>query len=169
MNITLIGMAGAGKSLIGKSLATRMGYRFIDPDKIIEDKMSLKLQEIIDRFGEDSFLEIEEQTILDLAPIDRAVISPGGSVVYSEKAMRFLKEESTVIFLDAPLESIQRHIPDQSRRGIIGLKKKDLKTLFQERRSLYQRYADITVELTENPNMSAVLEEILQKVFQTVK
>ncbi len=169
MNITLIGMAGAGKSLIGKSLAMRMGYRFVDPDEIIEDKMSLKLQEIIDRFGEDRFLEIEAQTVLDLAPIDHAVISPGGSVVYSEKAMRFLKENSTVIFLDAPLESIEKHIPDQSKRGIIGLKKKDLKTLFQERRSLYQKYADITVELTEEPNLNAVLEEVFQKVFQIVK
>ena len=166
MNMTLIGMAGAGKSLMGKSLAARLGYRFIDPDEIIEDKMSLKLQEIIDRFGEESFLDIEAQTILDLAPIDHAVISPGGSVVYSGKAMRFLKENSTVIFLDAPLESIEKHIPDQARRGIIGLKKKDLKTLFQERRSLYQKYADITVKLTEDPNVGAVVEEILRKVFQ---
>ncbi len=167
MNITLIGMAGAGKSLIGKSLATRLGYRFVDPDEIIEDKMSLKLQEIIDRFGEDRFLEIEAQTILDLAPVDRAVISPGGSIVYSEKAMRFLKENSMVIFLDAPLESIERHIPDQTRRGIIGLKKKDLRTLYRERRALYQKYADVTVELTEDPNLNAVLEDILQKLSQT--
>src|SRR3990172_5202486 len=145
MNITLIGMAGAGKSVIGKSLATRLRYQFIDPDETIEKKMNLKLQEIIDRFGEDRFLQIEEQTILDLGRIDHTVISPGGSVVYSEKAMRFLKENSAVIFLDAPFESIERHIPDQSSRGIIGLKKEDLKTLFHEKRSLYQKYADLTI------------------------
>jgi len=164
MNITLIGMAGAGKSMIGKRLATRLGYQFIDPDEIIEKKMNLKLQEIIDRFGEDRFLEIEEQAIVELGPIHQAIISPGGSVVYSEKAMRFLKENSGVIFLDAPFEGIERHIPDQSKRGIIGLKKKDLRTLFQERRSLYQKYADITITLSEDPNTDAVLEEILQKV-----
>ena len=165
MNITLIGMAGAGKSIIGKRLATRLGYQFIDPDEIIEKKMNLGLQQIIDQFGEGCFLEIEEQAVLDLGPVDHLVISPGGSVVYSEKAMRFLKESSAVIFLDAPFESIQRHIPDQSRRGIIGLKKKDLKTLFRERQSLYQKYSDITIQLSEYPNMDAVLEEILQKFF----
>ena len=168
MNITLIGMAGAGKSAIGRKLAARLGYQFTDPDEIIEKKMDLKLQEIIDRFGEDRFLEIEERTIVDLGPMDNAVISPGGSVVYSDKAMSFLKENSAVIFLDAPFESIERHIPDQSRRGIIGLKQKDLRTLFRERRSLYQKYADITIELAEDPDMNAVLEEIIRKVFQAV-
>ena len=164
MNITLIGMAGVGKSVIGKALAARLDYRFIDTDDLIEQEWDLKLQEIIDRWGEQRFLEIEEGTILKLRQLDRSVISPGGSVIYSEEAMKFLKENSTVVFLDAPLASIERRIPDQSARGIIGLKGKDFKSLFKERLSLYKKYADQTVKISDDFDTQAVAEEIVQKI-----
>ena len=166
MNITLIGMAGVGKSVIGKALARRLDYRFIDTDDLIEQEWNLELQEIIDRFGEQRFLEIEEETILKLGPLDRSVISPGGSVIYSEKAMTFLKGNSVVVFLDAPFESIEKRIPDRSTRGIIGLKGKDLRALFQERLSLYKKYAEETVEIPDDFDTHAVVEEIIHKVSQ---
>jgi shikimate kinase len=74
-NITLIGMAGVGKSVIGKELAKELLYRFIDTDELIEKKFNLKLQEIIDQWGEERFLEIEEQTILKLGKLEHSVLS----------------------------------------------------------------------------------------------
>ncbi|MCK5176932.1 MAG: (d)CMP kinase, partial [Candidatus Aenigmarchaeota archaeon] len=56
MNITLIGMAGVGKSFIGKKLAKKLNYDFIDVDELIEKNTNLKLQQIIDKFGERYFL-----------------------------------------------------------------------------------------------------------------
>ena len=166
MNITLIGMAGVGKSVIGKELARALHYEFIDTDDHIERKLNLKLQEIIDQLGEGRFLKIEQETILELNGIDRTIVSPGGSVIYSPEAMRFLKKISTVVFLDAPMGSIEKRIPNQSVRGIVGLKEKRLKDLFYERRPLYQRYADITVEMAEGFNREVVLKEIIQKVLE---
>ena len=163
-NITLIGMAGVGKSVIGKELAKALLYTFIDIDEIIEKKFNLKLQEIIDQWGEERFLEIEEQTILKLGKLDHSVISPGGSVIYSEEAMKFLKNNSVVVFLNAPLENIEKRIPDQLTRGIIGLKTKNLKRLFNERLSLYKKYADQTIEISENFHIDTVVEEIIQKI-----
>ncbi len=163
-NITLIGMAGAGKSAIGKKLAKELCYRFIDTDELIEKEFNLKLQEIIDQWSEERFLEIEEETILRLDKLDRSVISPGGSAIYSEKAMEFLKTNSVVIFLDAPLENIEKRIPDLSTRGIIGLKKKNLEGLFNERLSLYKKYADQTIEISEGSSIDTVLKEIIQKI-----
>ena len=169
MNITLIGMAGVGKSVIGKQLARRLDYKFIDTDVLIEQAWNLKLQEIIDRFGDQRFLEIEKETILRLAQLDHTVISPGGSVVYSQEAMKFLKENSIVVFLDARIESIQKRISDQTTRGIVGLKGKDLRVLFQERRSLYQTYADKTIKIPENATSDTVAEEIIKKIFTPEK
>ena len=166
MNITLIGMAGVGKSVIGKELARALHYEFVDTDDLIERKLNLKLQEIIDQLGEGRFLEIEQEAILELNGIDRTIVSPGGSVIYSLEAMRFLKKISTVIFLDAPVGSIEKRIPNQSVRGIVGLKKKRLKDLFDERRPLYQQYADITVEMAEGFDREVVLKEIIQKVLE---
>ena len=82
MNITLIGMAGVGKSVTGKELAKRLDYGFIDIDEIIEKKANLKLQQIIDDLGDDKFLAIEERTVLGLDKLENCIISPGGSVIY---------------------------------------------------------------------------------------
>ena len=163
MNITLIGMAGAGKSATGKELARRLDYNFIDIDEIIEEKTNLRLQQIIDDFGDDKFLEIEEKAVLDMGRRDKSIISPGGSVIYSVKAMEFLKEHSAIVLLSAPFKSIQKRIKNQEERGIIGLKKKSLRALFDERLVLYKRYADIEIEISETCDVDAIVEKIIKK------
>jgi shikimate kinase len=162
MNVTLIGMTGVGKTSMGQELAKRLDFRFIDVDALIENKFNLILQEIVDLYGDQSFIEIEERAVLGLDPLDRSVISPGGSVVYSEKAMEFLSQKSIVIFLDASFENIRKRIHNQSSRGIIGLKGRKLLDLFEERRPLYQKYAERTIVLRDDLDREAVVKEILQ-------
>jgi shikimate kinase len=164
MNITLIGMTGAGKTSVGQELSKRLGFRFIDIDELIEKTFNRMLQEIVDQYGDPAFIEFEEQAVLSLAPVDRSVISPGGSVIYSAKAMEFLSQQSIVIFLDASFESIRKRIHNQSSRGIIGLKGRKLQDLFEERRPLYQNYADTTIALRDDLDTEAAVEEILQKL-----
>ncbi len=164
MNITLIGMSGIGKSIIGKELAKRLKYRFIDTDKKIEEIYKSKLQKILDNFGDEKFLEIEEKTILNLGKIDNYVISPGGSIVYLKDAMKFLKKNSIVIFLNAPLKFIKNRTSDFSQRGIVGYKTKRLKTLFNERYPLYKQYADITINLPEDFDMNTIMNDIIKKI-----
>jgi shikimate kinase len=169
MNFTLIGMAGVGKSFIGQEMARRLNFEFIDVDERIENRFHLKLQEIVDQLGEQRFLRIEEQAVLGLEPIDCCVVSPGGSVIYSEKAMDFLRKNSRVIFLDASFESIQNRIPNESTRGIIGLKHRELKDLYQERRPLYQKQAELTIVLPDELDKDTVVNEILQKLLPLPK
>jgi len=147
MNITLIGMSGVGKTRIGSLLSAQLGYRFIDIDRIIENNNGKTLQQLIDDSGTKKFLELEEKAILSITDTDNIVISPGGSAIYSEKAMNFLKSISTVVFLDATLDEIKRRTADFSDRGIVGLKEKGLETLFAERLPLYRKYADITIDV----------------------
>ena len=89
MNITLIGMSGVGKSRIGRELAYKVGYNFIDIDEIIERSSGKKLQEMIDELGNEKFLKIEEKAILGIGRVDNSVISPGGSSIYSERGYEF--------------------------------------------------------------------------------
>ena len=164
MNISLIGMAGVGKSSIGKQLAKKLSYSFIDTDNIIKKETGLELQKIIDTKGEAEFLKIEEKTVISLGNLKNSVISPGGSAVYSDRAMSFLKERSLVIFLDAPLEMIRKQISNLDSRGIVWREKTDLKLLFQERKPLYEEYADMTVELSGDGNADGVVRKILKKI-----
>ncbi len=164
MNITLIGMPGAGKSSIGKELASRLQFDFLDADNIIEKSAKLKLQGIIDKYGEETFLEMEQKAVIGLGKIDCCVICPGGSVVYSQEAMSFLKENSVIIFLDADLERVKEHISNLSTRGIIGLKGKALEDVYQQRRPLYEKYADVTLKLSQNSTIIEHVECIIKSL-----
>jgi len=162
MNITLIGMAGAGKSTIGKILAKRLGYSFIDIDRLITENTGMPLQTLIDKQGDRALIRYEEEAILGLGQIDRYVISPGGSVVYSEKAMEHLKRISKIIFLDTSFRIIVKRLPNARKRGIVGLRDRSLKELFEERMSLYQRYSDFSIKLKGKESIQEVIEKIVE-------
>jgi shikimate kinase len=149
MNITLIGMSGVGKSRIGKVLARKLNFDYVDIDRLIEQRNSKRLQELIDALGDEKFLQVEEDAILNVGVADRAVISPGGSVIYLEHAMNFLKSISKIVFLRAPLDEIKMRAGNFSRRGIVGLKEKGLEQLFGERLPFYKKYADITIDVKD--------------------
>jgi len=164
MNITLIGMSGVGKSRIGRELAAKVGYNFIDIDEIIERSSGKKLQQMIDELGNEKFLTIEEKAILGIGRIDNSVISPGGSSIYSEKAMDFLKTISKIVFLNATLEEIKERTSNFSKRGIVGLEM-GLEALFDERLPLYRKYADITICLKSGYSVESVVNRIVKCYF----
>jgi shikimate kinase len=164
MNITLIGMSGAGKSRIGKLLSKRLNYGFIEIDRIIEKDIDKKLQDIIDSLGDEEFLKLEEKAIMSIGKTRNSVISPGGSSIYSDRAMCFLKSISKIVFLNASLEEIKKRTVDFSERGIVGLKEKGLEKLFEERLPLYQRYTDMTID-PKNFNDETVVNIIVTKIL----
>ncbi len=166
MNITLIGMAGAGKSTIGRALAKRLGYTFIDVDQLIRENTGMPLQTLIDKYGDSALIRFEEEAILRLGQVDRSIISPGGSVVYSEKAMEHLKTISKIIFLDTAFRSIARRLPNARKRGIVGLRDRSLKELFEERMVLYEKYADFSIKLKGRENIQEITEKIVELYFK---
>jgi shikimate kinase len=158
--LTLIGMPGSGKSAVGNIIASRLNWNFIDTDKCIESRVGMPLQTLIDQVGDKSFRRLEEETVLDLAVTERTVISTGGSVVYSDAAMRHLASISTVVFLDAGIETIRAHIRSEAPRGIVGMTEEGLEGLYRERLPRYLQYAGIVVTCdVETP------EEVATKVL----
>ena len=108
-NIVLIGMPAVGKSTVGVVVAKRLGYEFVDTDLLIQKQENRLLKEIIAQEGNDGFLAIENQVNRDL-DVEKAVIAPGGSVVYCEEAMEHYKKIGTVVYLKASYETIDRRI-----------------------------------------------------------
>lgn len=153
-------MAGVGKSTIGKELAKFFNYNFIDTDNLIKEKNKTTPQEMIDSFGEDSYLQKEEEVILGIGNVFHTVIATGGSCVYSEKAMKLLKKISIVIFLQSPYENIKKRISDLNTRGIVGLREKTLKELYNERLPLYRRYADKTIVVRDDFKEENIIAKI---------
>ena len=147
--LTLIGMPGSGKSAVGAIIARRLGWHFLDTDKLIERRQGLPLQALIDVVGDLAFRRIEEETVLNLAITGPTVISTGGSVVYSEPAMRRLAAVSRIVFLDAGIEAIRAHIGLDAPRGIVGLAAGGLEALYRDRVPRYRRHAEIVVSLDD--------------------
>lgn len=143
-NIILIGMPASGKSTVGVVLAKRLGYEFIDTDLLIQKQEQALLREIIAEKGEDGFLVIEDQVNADLEA-ERSVIAPGGSVVYCENAMKHYKEIGTVVYLQTSYQTIKERIGDPKKRGVVLRGGQTLKDLYEERRALFEKYADVTI------------------------
>lgn len=158
-NIVLIGMPGSGKSTIGVLLAKALAMGFIDTDLLIQADQGQTLQAIADEHGYQYFRNVEEKVLCQLEVCGQ-VISTGGSSVYSDRAMRHLRQNGLVVFLDVPLASVRERIGDYSLRGISRRPGQSLDDLFQERYQLYARYADITVDGNLG-SQGEVCEEVL--------
>lgn len=159
-NIILIGMPASGKSTVGVVLAKRLGYEFIDTDLLIQKQENALLREIIAEKGEDGFLVIEDQVNADVEA-DQSVIAPGGSVVYCENAMKHYKEIGTVVYLQTSYQTIKERIGDPKKRGVVLREGQTLEDLFEERRVLFEKYADITISedgLTLGETIGKVVE-----------
>lgn len=159
-NITLIGMPGCGKSTLGVILAKAINYDFLDSDLLIQKKMGIKLQEIINQYGNDRFREIEEEVNASIDVKD-TVIATGGSVVYGEKAMEHLKSISTVIYLRLSVNEILKRVDNMRTRGISMKPGETLVDLYNKRVPLYEKYADIVVDCNDM-NTSQALGAILE-------
>ena len=164
MNITLIGMPGSGKTSIGREVARILGYDFVDIDQLVRKKAGLPLQDIIDTKGDEALVQLEEKVVLGLSIGDGIVISPGGSIVYSDKAMDRLKERTIIIFLHTPLSRVKQQINNQDSRGIVGLKGRSFEKLFAERFPLYQKYADMSIDIGDRDTVSSVAAKIVKAI-----
>ncbi|MEZ5570976.1 MAG: shikimate kinase [Halioglobus sp.] len=142
--ITLIGMPGSGKSTVGVILAKLSGLRFVDTDLDIQVREHATLQAILERHGYQYLRAIEQEVLLAI-DLDDAVIATGGSVVYSEVAMRRLKSAGLIVYLETGLANLQQRVALAPLRGIASDPGQSYAQVFAERTPLYQRYADITI------------------------
>ena len=144
-NIVLIGMPGAGKSTVGVVLAKVLGYDFLDSDLVIQQKDGRLLSQIIAEEGTDGFIRIENRINAGL-DVKRSVIATGGSVVYGKEAMEHLKSIGTVGYLKLTYQTIENRLGDLKNRGVVLREGQTLADLYRERTSLYEKYADVTIE-----------------------
>ena len=158
MNITLIGMPGAGKSTVGVVLAKRMGMDFIDTDLIIQKEYNKTLSEIINEKGIEEFKKVENDVISKLE-LDNTIIATGGSAVYGKEAMKHLRDISKVVYIKLSAENIEDRLGDLNERGVVLEDGETLQELYDERIPLYKKYAHIIVNAND-----MVLREVVKNI-----
>ena len=144
-NVSFIGMAGCGKSTIGKALSKNLGINFTDTDLLIEEKFKASLEQIKKDNGYKFVRRAEEEVILSLDKHIK-IISTGGSAIYSEKSMSHLSSFSKIIYINTPLDEIKNRIGQGQQRGLAAPEGLSIDEIFQEREPLYKKWADTTLD-----------------------
>ena len=160
MSVILIGMPSCGKSTLGVLLAKKLGYRFIDSDLIIQERENMLLHDIIEQRGIEGFLKIENDVNRSLTDTV-AVISTGGSAVYGKDAMEHMRRLGKIVYLRISYETMVRRLGDYVHRGVVLPEGYTLKDMYSERSRLYEKYADLTVDV-EKGDISESLEQICE-------
>lgn len=162
-NIILIGMPGVGKSTVGVILAKILGYEFVDADLVIQKEEGKLLKEIIAERGAEGFIEVENRVNSKL-DVHHSVIATGGSVIYGKEAMAHLKEIGTVVYLKQSFRVLNRRLRNIRNRGVVLKEGQTMRDLFEERRVLYEKYADVIVD-----EYGLSIEETVDAVCEALK
>jgi len=144
MNILFVGFMGAGKTALGKRLAARLGYRFLDTDAWIEAEESMTVSEIFQYHGEAYFRELETKCLKALASVQNHVIATGGGILTTEGNLQLIQKVGTSIFINAELGRIIERVMRNQKRPLVRTKNpvETIKTLHAQRLPLYMQ-ADI--------------------------
>ena len=162
-NIILVGMPGCGKSTLGVILAKKINYGYIDSDSVIVALQGKLLPDLIEELGNEAFLDLEARVISSITA-QRCVISTGGSAIYREDVIKKMKENGVVIYLKISFEEVEKRLGDLKERGVVLKKGFSLRDLYEERDPLYEKSADIVVELDGNS-----IEKNAEKLIRAVK
>jgi shikimate kinase len=159
--VYLVGMPGAGKSVVGRELAGRLGVPFIDLDREIEQEVGISVPEIFERDGEPGFRALEAQILVKVGTNDPAVVACGGGVVLEQANRIALRNSGVAVYLDVPLATLQARVRPAADRPLIR-ETGDLEKLLTARGPLYREFAAHVVDATPPPGdvADAIVEEL---------
>ena len=138
-NLTLTGMMGVGKSTIGKNLAKKLKYNFIDVDKIIEAKEGLSINSIFKNKSEAYFRKIENEITLKELKKENSVISLGGGAFLNKSIRKSTKKFSVSFWLDVPLDQLIKRLGKSRQRPLLYKKNisETIKKIYFNRKKIY--------------------------------
>ncbi len=161
-NIVLIGLMGSGKSAIGRTIAKKLGRRFIDTDRFLERKTGKTVSEIFEQEGEQRFRLYEKEVIKKISQYIGIVIATGGGAIKDPENFKYLKESGWIIALYASPETLYKRIEGKRIRPLLLNQDdpvKKLEEIQNERKSIYAK-ADFQID-TEAKDIDNISGEIM--------
>lgn len=157
--ILLVGMMGSGKTTVGRLLAGRLGWDYLDSDEQVGRNTGRTVREIFEVDGEAAFRVEEKRALRQALSGDRpVVVAVAGGAVLDEENRVVLAGAGMVVWLDAPPEVLARRVQAEvDHRPLLGADAGEaLARLDGERRPLYRNLADVVIDVAETPPGVAV-------------
>jgi len=167
-NLYLIGMMGAGKTTIGRKLAHRIGYRFLDTDALIEQSAGTSIPEIFASEGEVAFRDLETQVLAQVSAHTSLVVATGGGVVTQPMNWSYLRH-GVVIWLDVPNQVLMSRLSGDTNRPLlqdVDLWEK-LEGLLRDRQKLYAQ-ADLHIDY-EGKSVGKTCDRVVTALKQNLR
>jgi len=163
-NVALIGFMGCGKSSVGRLVAARLQFTFVDTDELIEERAGQRIPEIFANHGEAGFRSLERQAVAGLAERERLVIATGGGVGANLELLAALKQHALVVWLWVSAESIWQRVRHQGHRPLLHVPDPEarIRELMAARQPVY-RQADVLINA--DARRSAQVAEQVAKEF----
>jgi len=139
-NLVLLGMMAVGKSTLGHIVAKKLKLQFIDVDKDIEKKNSMKIAQIFKQKGENFFRDEEEKETLNALEKKNCVISLGGGAFLNQAIREKVLNKSLSIWLDLNIKILNKRIKLNNKRPMLKKENnlKKLENLYNERKNIYK-------------------------------
>ncbi len=158
--IILCGFMSCGKTSIGKPLAERLGYSFVDTDDLLPDTFHMTIPEMFVKGGETLFRDCEHEIALKVASMQNAVVSTGGGLMTFERNATALAEKGIVIYIDQDFDVCYERLLTQPDRPLNkNHTREELRARYDTRVPSYQKYASYT--LTRPDSIENAVEKIL--------
>ena len=168
MNIVLIGYRGSGKTAVGRLLADKLGWSFLDTDVLVEERSGRTIRDILADRAENGFRDVESQVVSEVAGVDRHVIATGGGAVLRPENAQALKRGGRLVWLAASAEVLWERIRNDTSRldnrpADPAQGHQTIRDVLREREPVYAGWADLVVETTgQSPH--EVAEQILSRL-----
>lgn len=156
---------GCGKTTIGRKLAVRLGYRYIDTDYQIEKEEGQRIKEIFAIKGEPYFRELETNLLRRLQPVSNTVIATGGGILLTPGNLELVKQIGKTVYLRAGLDDIYERITRNNKRPVV-IQNGDLYQTIEsmlEKRQVFYEQADYTID-TCSMKMWQVVTKIIKDI-----
>lgn len=167
-NIFLIGLMGAGKTTIGRQIATELSLEFCDSDHEIEDRTGVTITHIFDIEGEAGFRKRETAMLDELTQQKGIVLATGGGAVLKPENRQFLMSRGTTIYLYANIDTLLERTSKDRNRPLLQTENPQakLEELLEARDPLYRETADFIID-TGKDSVRLALKEILEKLQES--
>ena len=166
-NIVLIGFMGTGKSTISEYMNQKFGMEVIEMDQIIAQRQGMTISKIFETYGEEYFLELETNLLIEQQVIKNLIKSCCGGVPMKERNVVEMKKNGKVVLLTATPETILKRVRNNHDRPLLEGRKNEayISELMEKRREKYEAAADIVIE-TDGKDELQICEELIHRLRQ---